>query len=104
MSYGCISGYAFRERYRCSQCLLLEEFFDPTVFPKVTDFELHDRLAGDREAEMSWFDDACVDRPDGHFKHAFALDMTKSVLTLLPADRLIPQEIFLQWMGSLGPV
>src|SRR5262245_33386646 len=104
MSYGRISGYPFCERNRSAQRLLFEQFFDPTVFPKVADFELHDRLAGDREAEMSWFDDAGMDRPDGHFEDTLSLDVTKAEITLLPADCLVPKEILLQGMRSLGPV
>ena len=53
---------------------------------------------------MAGLDDAGMNRADRDFEDAFALDVTKPVLTLLPADRFIPQELFHQWMGALRPV
>jgi hypothetical protein len=102
--YGRISGYALCEWNRRIECLLLEQFFDPPMFPKVADFELHDRLARDRETEMAWFNDAGMDRSDWHFEDAFPLDVAKAILTLLTPDGLIPQGFFPQGMSSLRPV
>src|SRR5690349_11410620 len=53
---------------------------------------------------MAGLDDAGMNRADRDFEDAFALDVTKPVLALLPAERLIPQELFHQWMDALGPV
>src|SRR5678815_848133 len=53
---------------------------------------------------MAGLDNAGMNRADGNLEDAFTLDVTKPVFALLPADRLIPQEIFPQRMGALGPV
>ena len=67
-------------------------------------FELHDRLAGDREPEVPRLDDSGMDRPDRNLEDPFALELAERVLSLLPFQHGIPQEILLQGMRALGPV
>ena len=53
---------------------------------------------------MPRLDDSGMDRPDRNLEDTFALDVAERVLSLLPFQHGIPQEILLQGMRALGPV
>ena len=89
-----IAGYTLGKVHCSGNRLLLKQLFYPAMFPEVTHFELHDGLTGDRKAEMPRFDDACVDRSNGHLEDPFALNLPKRVPTLGPLQHRVPLKFF----------
>ena len=101
MSDSRVAGHPLSERHPGHQLLLLKEFFNAPVFPKVPYLELHDGLTGHGEPEMARLYDTRMNRPDRHLKDSLALDPTKRVFALFPFQDRVPSEVFLERMCAL---
>src|SRR6478609_4518360 len=104
VSYCRISGHAFRQRHCIDQQLLLENFLNTAVFPKMAQLELHDRFTGHGKPKMSRLDNPGMDRSHRYFQYPFSFNMAEVMFALLSTEHAVPGEVFSERVCPLWPV
>ena len=97
-----ITGHPLSQWDGVREVFPLKQLLDSTVFPKMVDFQLHDRLAGHGKPEMPRLDDARVDWSNGNLEDPFAFNLSERVLPLATLQDSVPGKVFFEWVEPLG--